>query len=119
MHVAIQECRDVFRRGRNFVFLQNANDDSGIGHAGDLDVIKLVVDLEAFLECALQRFHSSAAGMNERAVDIEKKKTFLHSSTDYADFCGWWKKSGRVHEKHADHAREECQRGDPGDAEHD
>ena len=118
MHVTIQKRGDVFGCRRDFVFLQNAGDDAGIGHAGDFDVAEIVLDLEAFFECALERFNAGAAGMNQRAVDVEKKKTFLHSSTDYADFRRW-SKSRRAHEEHGDHAREKCECCDRGDTEND
>src|SRR5438477_9511215 len=38
MHVAVEERGDVLVRRWDFVFLQNADDDAGIGHAGDLNV---------------------------------------------------------------------------------
>src|SRR6202045_2024848 len=37
MHVAVEKGADVFVRLRNLVLFQNADDDAGVGHAGDLD----------------------------------------------------------------------------------
>ena len=77
MHVAIEKRGDVFGGGRDFVFLQDADNDSGIGHPGDFDIVEIVVDFEALFESKLERLNAGAAGMNQGAVDVEKKKTFL------------------------------------------
>src|SRR5438309_8165689 len=86
MDVTVEKGGDVFGRRWDFVFLQDADDDSGIGHAGDFDAVKVVMDAEALCERKFECLNTGAPGMNQGAVDIEKKKALLHSSTDYADF---------------------------------
>src|ERR1700730_8192587 len=91
MHVTIKKSGDIFGARGELVFLQNASDDSGIGHAGELDIVELVLDAETFLQCALERFHAGAARMNQRAVNVEKEKALLHfchveRSRDISDY---------------------------------
>src|ERR1700731_885054 len=47
MDVTIEKRGDIFGGRWDFVFLQDADDDSGIGHAGDFDIVKVVLDAEA------------------------------------------------------------------------
>ena len=44
--ITVEKCGDVVSGRRNFVFVQDADDDSGIGHAGDFDIVKIVLDVE-------------------------------------------------------------------------
>ena len=89
MDVTIEKCGNVVGGCRDLVLFQDADHDSGIGHAGDFDIVEVVLDAKAFGQRALERFNAGAAGMNQGAVDVEKQQTFLHSPTDYADFCRW------------------------------
>src|SRR5438309_7997433 len=100
MDVTIEKCGNVVGGCRDLVLFQDADHDSGIGHAGDFDIVEVVVDAKAFSQRALERFDAGAAGMNQGAVDVEKQQTFLHSSTDYADFCRWYDKSRRAHHEY-------------------
>src|SRR5215471_7397175 len=77
MHIAVQECADVFVSRGNVVLFQNAQNDSRIGHARDLDVVQIIINPEALFESQLERLYTRAAGMNQRAVDVEKEKPFL------------------------------------------
>src|SRR5215467_11970508 len=77
MHIAVQECADVFVSRGNVVLFQNAQNDSRIGHARDLDVVQIIINPEALLESQLERLDTRAARMNQRAVDVEKEKAFL------------------------------------------
>ena len=74
MDVAIEKRGHVFRGRRNFVFLQNTDDNSGIGHTGDLDVVQIVFDLKTFGQRPFECFNTGAAGMYQGAVDVEKEK---------------------------------------------
>ena len=74
MDVAVEKRGDVFGGRRDFVFLQDAGYNSGIGHPGDFDIVQVIFDSEAFGQRELKRLDSGAAGMNEGAVDIEKEK---------------------------------------------
>src|ERR1700736_2821753 len=78
MDVTVEKRGDVFGGRWDFVFLQDADDDSGIGHAGDFDIVKIVGDFEAFGQPELERLDSGAPGMNQGAVDIEKEQALTH-----------------------------------------
>src|SRR6266478_3896531 len=95
MHVAVQERADVFVSRGYVVLFQNAQNDSRIGHARDLDVAQIVINLEALFESRLERLYARAARMNQRAVDVEKEKAFLclchrERSRDIS-YCGFAK----------------------------
>src|SRR5262249_31338834 len=77
MYVAIQERAHVFVGRRNFMLAQDAHHDARIGHAGDFDVTKIIVDAETLLERTNERLHTRAPGMNQSAINIKKKKTFV------------------------------------------
>src|SRR5947207_4440546 len=77
MHIAVQERADVFVSHGNVVLFQNAQNDSRIGHARDLDVVQIIINPEALFESQLERLYTRAARMNQRAVDVEKEKAFL------------------------------------------
>src|SRR5207244_9383299 len=78
MGVAVEERSDIFIRDRDFVLLENADDDPEVGHAGDLDVVQVIVDAVAFLKRDNERVHAGAAGVDERTVNIEKQKALGH-----------------------------------------
>ena len=85
MHVAVQQCADVFVTGWNVVLFQNAQNDSRIGHARDFNVVQIIIDPEALFESQLERLHTRSARMNQRAVNVEKEKPFLrlcHTKND-------------------------------------
>lgn len=50
MHITVQKGADVFVRIWNLMFVQDADDDSRIGHARDFDVLKIIGDAEALGE---------------------------------------------------------------------
>ena len=68
----------VFGRYRNFVLVQDAGDDAGIGHAGDLDVAQVVLDSVALGEDALEGLDAGAAGMDQGAVNVEEEKALYY-----------------------------------------
>src|SRR4029077_10531782 len=74
MHVAVQEPADVFVNRRNFVLAKDAEDNSRVGHARDLDVVKVVIDSEPLFKCKYQRVDTRAARVNQRAVDVKKQQ---------------------------------------------
>ena len=71
------------------VLLQNARGYSGIGSAGDLDIMQIVVNSVASFDHEREGTHTCAAGADERSVDVEKQQSFgFHKeklSADYAD----------------------------------
>ena len=78
MHVAVQERAEVFVSRGNLVLFQNAQDNSRIGHARDLDIVQIIINPEAFFESQLERLYTRAARMNQGAVNVEKEEAFLH-----------------------------------------
>src|SRR5262249_4820769 len=77
MNIAVKECRHILARAEDVVLLQNAHDDSGIGHAGDLDIRKIVLDPEALFQRNFKRLDAGASGMDESAIDVEEKQAVL------------------------------------------
>ena len=76
--VFIEKCLNVLPRRIDVVFLQNAGGDSGIGAAGDFDIMQIILNSVTLLDHELERAHARAAGADERSVDVEKKKALLH-----------------------------------------
>ena len=77
MHVTVQKRAHVFVSSRNFVFGQDAQDNARIGHARDLDVMQIIIDSEPLFKRKYQRMDTRAAGVDQRAVDVEEQKAFL------------------------------------------
>src|SRR5947207_1326220 len=61
MDVTVKKCGDVVSGRRDFVFLQDADHDSGIGHAGDFDVVEVVLNSETFFQAKLAGLNTGAA----------------------------------------------------------
>ena len=57
------------------MLVQDAEDDSRVGHACNLDVVKIVIDSEPLFKCKYQRVDARAARVDQRAVDVEEKKS--------------------------------------------
>src|SRR5882762_5378879 len=77
MHVAIQKRAHIFVSRRNFVLVQNADDNARIGHARDFDVVQIILNTEALFEGRFECLNARASGMDQRAVNVEKKETLL------------------------------------------
>src|SRR6266478_5063657 len=86
MHVAVEKRGHVFVGCQDFVLPQNAENDSGIGHAGDLDVVQIVVNSVALGQRELERVHARAARMHQCAVNIEEKKALCDCQLWIVDF---------------------------------
>ena len=56
------------------MLVKDAEDNSRVGHARDLDVVQIVIDSEPLFKCKYQRVDARAAGMDQRAVDVEKQQ---------------------------------------------
>ena len=54
------------------MLVQYADNDAGIGHPGDFDVVQIVIDTETFFESRFKRMQTRAAGVDQRPIDIEK-----------------------------------------------
>src|SRR2546430_16113439 len=78
MHIAVQKRTDVFGRRRNFMLVEYAGDDARIGHTRDFDAVQVIGNAEPLSKRGFERVHAGAAGMDERAIDIEKKEPPLH-----------------------------------------
>jgi hypothetical protein len=62
------------------MLVKDAQDDARIRHTCDLDIFQIIINTEAFFECAYERMDTRAAGVDQRAVDVEKQKAFLRFS---------------------------------------
>jgi hypothetical protein len=73
---------EIEERGRclfarfNLLFPQNLVDDAGIGLPGDFHAVQIVGNAELLLQHSLERLDAGAAGINQRAVNVEKEKAF-------------------------------------------
>ncbi len=56
------------------MLVKNAEDNSRVGHARDLDIVQIVIDSEPLFKCKYQRVDARAARMDQRAVDVEKQQ---------------------------------------------
>ena len=56
------------------MFPQNLLDDAGVGFARDLHAAEIVDHAELLPEHILERLDARAAGINQRAVDVEKEE---------------------------------------------
>src|SRR5207247_3722373 len=73
MHVAIKERAHVLVGRRNFVLVQDADNNSGIRHASNLDVMQIIIDAETLFEGAFEGSNARATRMDQCAVDIKKE----------------------------------------------
>src|SRR4029077_2067764 len=87
MHVAIKERAYVLVGRRNFVFVQDADNNSGIRHASNLDVVQIIIDTETLFEGACECSNARATRMDQCAVDIKKEEALCDCGTSAAD-CG-------------------------------
>src|SRR5581483_5532246 len=78
MNVGIEKSRDLNRRRFEPVLLQDVFDNVRIGHPRDLQIGQVILDLKALVQCAAKREDAGVPGMNERAVDVEEEKAFVH-----------------------------------------
>src|ERR1700675_628310 len=69
MHVAVQEPAHVFVSCRNFMLVKDAEDNSRVGHARDLDVVQIVIDSEPLFKCKYQRVDARGGWMDQSVVD--------------------------------------------------
>ena len=59
------------------MFVQYADDDSGIGHARDFDVVQIIDDAEALRESRFERMHAGSTRMDKSSINVEKKQALL------------------------------------------
>ena len=64
MDVTVEKSGNVFGVRRNFVLLQDADDNAGIRHPRDFDIPEIVLDSKPFFERAFQRFDARASGVD-------------------------------------------------------
>ena len=74
MDVAIQKRAYVFVGRRDFMLVQDTDDNARIGHACDLDVVQIVSDTEALFKGRFERLNTGASRMDQRPVDVEKQE---------------------------------------------
>ena len=59
------------------MFVQDADNNSGIRHASNLDIVQIIIDTETLFEGAFECSNARAARMDQCAVDVEKQKALL------------------------------------------
>ena len=57
------------------MLVKDAEDNSRVGHARNLDVVEIVIDSEPLLECKNQRVDACAARVDQRSIDVEEEKS--------------------------------------------
>src|SRR5437667_12474231 len=87
MHVAIKERAHVLVGRRNVMFVQDADNNSRIRHASNLDVVQIIIDTETLFEGAFECSNARATRMDQCAVDIKKEETLSDHGSSAAD-CG-------------------------------
>src|SRR5206468_10505040 len=74
MDVAIQKRAYVFVGRRDFMLVQDTDDNARIGHACDLDFLQIVSDTEALLKGSFERLNTRASRIDQRPVDVETQE---------------------------------------------
>ena len=62
------------------MLVKDAQDDARIRHTRDLDIFQIIINTEAFFECAYERVETRAPGVDQRAVDVEAEGVFAFFS---------------------------------------
>jgi hypothetical protein len=61
MHVTIEERTHIFSGRRDVMLVQNADDNSRVGHPGYFNIAQIVITTETFFERRSKRMHTRAA----------------------------------------------------------
>ena len=69
------------------MFAQDADNNSGIRHASNLDIVQIIIDTETLFEGAFECSNACATRMDQCAVDIKKEKALFDCGSSAAD-CG-------------------------------
>ena len=56
------------------MFVQDADNNSGIRHASNLDVVQIIIDTETLFEGAFECSNAGTTRMDQCAVDIKKEE---------------------------------------------
>src|SRR5437773_12493313 len=87
MHVAIEERAHVLVGRRNFMLVQDADNNSGIRHASNLDDVQIIIDTETLFEGAFESSNARATRLDQCAVDIKQAKALFDCGSS-ATYCG-------------------------------
>ena len=68
------------------MLVQDADNNSGIRHASDLDVVQIIIDTETLFEGAFECSNARATGMDQCAVDIKKEEALCECGLSAADW---------------------------------
>jgi hypothetical protein len=67
------------------MLVKDADDNSRVGHARNLDIVQIIFDSESLFKSKYQRVDTGASRVDQGAVDIEKEQAFLrfcHTKND-------------------------------------
>ena len=68
------------------MFAQDGNNNSGIRHARNLDVMQIIIDTETLFEGAFEGSNARATRMDQCAVDIKKEEALCDCGSSAADW---------------------------------
>src|SRR5580765_1439593 len=74
-NVTLKKTLEVFRRRRNPMDGKELAHEADISASSELELLQPVMRIELRSENFRERVHSSAAGMNQRAVNIKQNQT--------------------------------------------
>src|SRR5438270_11112196 len=75
INVFAGERSDVFFRWVDLIFTQDIANNCAIGFSRDFDVAQIIFGAKSVAHCHFERFHACPAGIHQRSVNVEKKKT--------------------------------------------
>jgi len=68
------------------MLVQDADNNSGIRHASNLDVVQIITDTETLFEGAFECSNARATRMDQCAVDIKKEEALCDCGSSAADW---------------------------------
>src|SRR5213078_2633482 len=88
MDVAIQKRAYVFVGRRDFMLVQDTDDNARIGHACDLDVVQIVRDTEALFKGRFERLNTRASRMdNVPSMSKSRRRLVIADCISVAALC--------------------------------
>jgi len=68
------------------MFVQDADNNSGIRHASNLDIVQIIIDTETLFEGAFECSNARATRMDQCTVDIKKEEALCDCGSSAADW---------------------------------
>src|SRR5438105_2779763 len=84
LQIAVEKLREIFRCRLDAVHRENLPRDGSIGFPRDLHFRQIIIAPEAVAQREPERLLARAAGVQNRAVDVEKNKPgFVHAQMTF------------------------------------